>query len=269
MFVHYQAFMQDIHKSIHKNRITDMEKVVPMIAKKYSSSIRLLCIDEFEIKDIADAMIIGRLLTEFAKNNVFIVITSNTKPENLYKDGIQRESFLPSIALINKNYKIFELSSGIDYRLNRVSSKKRMFCALNDETSKELLKIIDEITNGESLEPIALKVFGREVIFARSYKSLLVTDFNELCVRDISYNDYIEICRVFSIIILQNVPILSHEGKNEVIRFINFIDNAYFNKVKLFISLATEPEALYSNGEKVREFDRAISRLHEMSSDSY
>lgn len=267
LFIHYQDLMQNIHKAIHS--YSEKDDLIKRLATEYSSNAKLLCIDEFEIKDIADAMIIGRLFSEFKKQKVFILITTNTAPDDLYKDGLQRSLFLPFIDMINKEFDVFNLDNNMDYRMLQIASAKRVLYPLTSENKKYMNDIIHYMVDEDHFVETKLKVFGREVVFPNTYKTTLVTSFDELCNHDLSYNDYIEICKYFSSIIMKDVPIIDSDNTNVVIRFINFIDNVYINKNLLFISLEASPQEIYIGGERNMEFKRTVSRLHEIESDYY
>ncbi len=273
-FIHYQAFMQSVHQNIHqlqtgKLKGAETDKILSQVAKTYANEARILCLDELEIKDIADAMIIGRLFRELIKNKVFICVTSNTRPQDLYLDGLQRELFLPFITMLHRDFEILQLENNHDYRLDKVTKiANRVFYPLDLATKKQMMNIITELT-GNELRPTSIEVFGRCLTFSKTHKNTLVTNFDELCLQELGYADYVNICKRFSIIILENVPIINTDNTDVAIRFINFIDNAYFNKVLVFISLQTEPRMLYQNGKRSLEFMRTISRLSEMNSQTY
>jgi cell division protein ZapE len=270
LLMHYQDFMRTVHQSIHNlYQGDDMNNVISNIASDYAKRTTLLCLDEFEIHDIADAMIVGRLFIEFVKKKIFILITSNTKPCDLYAKGIQRELFLPFIDFIEDKFHVYCLDMGWDYRNHHSHTTEHILYPLNSETEDKMQTIIRNLTHGEECIPRTLYVFGREVILRRTYQSVLITDFTELVLQNLSYNDYIEICKIFSVIVLEKVPVLGSSDTNEVIRLINLIDNIYFHKNILFASLATSPEELYLGVAKNKEFKRTISRLHEMQSSKY
>ena len=268
--VHYQQFMQSIHKKMHnlQNKVTD--KVVQNLAIDIASQCDVLCMDEFEIKDITDAMIIMRLFEYLQKNNVFIFITTNTKPDNLYRDGLQRSAFLPFIAKVKKTFEILHLDTEKDYRFDIIANvENRVLYPINETNSKELSRIKSKICKKEELSQSSIEVFGRELIFKQTHNNILVTDFAELFERDLGYGDYVAISKKFEIIILSSVRSISEGENNIATRFINFIDNAYFNRVLLFIEIDCSPEEIYIAGNKKSEFKRTISRLHEMNSKDY
>ncbi|CAK6513185.1 cell division protein ZapE [Rickettsia helvetica] len=268
--LHYQNFMQEIHKSMHKLQTENQKDIIPKIAKDYAKKTRVLGIDEFEIKDITDAMIIGRLFNELIKQNIFIFITSNTSPNNLYKDGLQRESFLPFIKIINNTFYVKYLDNHYDYRFDKALGVKgaRIIYPLTLENQNKLEKIITDISDN-NLVSQNIQVLGREISFQKVYKRILVTDYNELFARDLSYIDYVNICQNFNVIIVGNVHTIDANDTNTAVRFINFIDNAYFYKILLFMSLEDNPNKIYQGSARATEFKRTISRLNEMNSESY
>ncbi len=269
LFIHYQDFMRNIHKTLHSYDTNHKIDAIHTLASQYAKKAKLLCLDELEIKDITDAMIIGRLFTELKKRKVYILITTNIAPKDLYKDGLQRELFLPFIDMLMKDFDIAFLGGEIDYRMQQISSSKRLLYPLNQETDDRLDKIITHLVDKEHYIATKLIVFGREIIFLKTYKSVLITSFADLCQNNLSYNDYIEICNHFSTIVMKDVPIISSANTDEAIRFINFIDSVYFHRNLLFVTMAGKPEDLYINGKRSAEFTRTISRLHEMESDNY
>ena len=272
LIIHYQNLMQSVHKDIHSFRSTtkSTNESIKKIAKNYAKNVKVICIDEFEIKDITDAMIIGPLLFELIKCNVFVFITSNTKPGDLYKDGLQRNSFLPVIKEIYSKFEVMYLDSNHDYRLDKVLQlTNRIIYPINDNTRPEIQEIITELSSNNQFLPMEIEVFGRKILFKMASNTTLITDFNELFVRELSYADYVNLCQKFTVIMVENVSIINSENSDLAVRFINFIDNAYFYKVILFMTLQDEPTKIYQNGLRKEEFKRTISRLHEMNSASY
>jgi cell division protein ZapE len=265
--IHFQSFMQEVHQKLHKFQLSrGADKVIKKLAEEISDRVEVLCIDEFEVKDITDAMIVMRLFSFLSKAGVFIFVTTNTLPDELYKDGLQRESFLPFIANVKKNFIIFNLDSDKDYRLQKASSlEKKIFFPLNESTKTILQNIKDNLCSREELYPGKFEVFGREVIFAKTHQNILFTNFDELFTQDFGYADYVNLCQRFQVIVLEDVRQISEDETDIITRFINFIDNAYFYKILLFASLESEPSELYSGGKRLAEFKRTVSRLYEQN----
>lgn len=268
--LHYQTLIQFIHKDIHKLQGELTSKIIAKLADKYSKEARVLCIDELEINDIADAMIIGNLLKELIIRKVFIFITGNSKPDELYKDGLQRELFLPFIKMLNENLEVLKIPGEQDYRLLKPADKDtRIFYATDKIADQALSKLITTLGGFDSFAKSRIQVFGRLIEFQTVYNRILLTDFKELLVRELSSSDYVNICQNFELIIVKNIPVFTSRDTDPAIRFIHFIDNAYFYKTVLYMSLATRPEQLCRNDKVAREFQRVSSRIYEMNSISY
>ncbi len=271
-FDHYQNFMQDLHKRIHIERSAksqDLDSVTDILAGQYTKEFSFLCLDELEIKDISDAMIIARLFMELSKKGVTIFVTSNTKPSDMYKDGVQRDLFMPFINFVEEDFELLHLDTHHDYRIDYVSGVEKRILFPNDRENKaKISQIINELTN-KNLKPQSVEVFGRKVPFNKVYKTILVTDFDEMFKRDLGYADYVTICKHFTIIILENIKPIKKTQTDLAVRVINFVDNAYFNKVLLFASFTVNPKELYKEGARLLEFQRSLSRLQEMNSKTY
>ena len=268
-YIHYQDFMRNIHHMLHSHKGFSKSNILHKVAKEYASKYKFVVIDEFEVFDIADAMIIGNLFRELLYSGVNFLLTTNIEPDNLYKNGLQRESFIPFINLLKREFQIFPLDGDHDYRLDKIAEDRRVFYPNSKEVMKRIDQIEIELIGDHKTKEKSLKLFGRKLHLKRTYQDILFTDFDELCKNSISTNDFVEIAKHFTVIIMENVPKIAKDETDYAIRFINFIDNVYFNKVLLFITLADEPEKIYSAGKRVGEFKRTISRLHEMNSISY
>ena len=270
LFIHYQDFMRVVHEDVHSMKGDAMHDVLITVSKRIAKKYKYICLDEFEVNDIADAMIIARLFESMMREGVSIAITSNVKPENLYKNGLQREQFLPFIDVIKKQFVVFPLDTNHDYRLDRIGSiEHRVLYPLSDEVVGQIDDVKNQLTSNGNYASKTLEVFGRNLVLQRAYKSVLVTNFDELCRNNLSSNDFIAIAKNFNIIIMENVPVINNDETDVIIRFINFVDNVYFHKVLLFISLDGSPEKIYPKGSRLAEFQRTISRLHEINSHEY
>ncbi len=267
-FIHFQNFMQELHQKAHRLQTSSGDdRIVQNLADGIANGAIVLCIDEFEIKDITDAMLIMRLFAFLSQNGVFIFLTTNAAPDDLYKDGLQRELFLPFIENIKKNFMVLNLDSKKDYRLEEVvTTRNKILFPDNEENNAACYKIKNSVCSKEELHPGKFEVFGREVIFANTHQNILFTNFNELFMQDFGYADYVKLCQRFGIIVLEGVRRISEDETNIITRVINFIDNAYFYKVVLFALLEDEPSLIYTSGKRLAEFQRAVSRLNEMNS---
>jgi cell division protein ZapE len=269
LFVHYQDFMKGIHESLHKYDGSSSYDILVNLAKDIAKKYMFICIDEFEVQDIADAMIISRLFRALKDYGVGLLITSNTPPDQLYNNGLQREQFMPFINMVKNEFIVFALNTPHDYRLDKIEAASRVLYPLNSSTTKKMNDVKKNITDGGRISSTTLEVFGRKIIFPTTYKTVLITDFDSLCKQNLASNDFIEICKYFTTVIIENIPYIGKDDTDSAIRFINFIDNIYFHKLLLFISLADSPKKIYCGGKKEKEFQRSISRLHEINSQSY
>jgi len=268
--IHFQNFMQITHKKLHLLQGKSANKVIQELASDISTKARVVCMDEFEIKDITDAMIIMRLFRYLLKNEVFIFLTTNTIPDNLYKDGMQRESFLPFIDMVKKKFQVLYLDTAIDYRYNAVSVIKNRILYPADRKTKAIIdKIKIDLCDKEELTEVNVNLFGRTLSFPKGHKNTLITNFKELFERSIGYADYVNLTEQFKIIVVESVRRINEDETDIATRFINFIDNAYFNKVVLFMEIECLPEEIYPFSKKRGEFIRTVSRLAEMNSDEY
>ena len=273
--VHFHAFMLDIHASLHIWRNENKDNIdasdpVPIIAKNIAKETILLCFDEMQVSDIADAMILGRLFTELFKNGVIIVTTSNRPPDDLYKDGLQRERFLPFIALLHKKLIVQNLNADKDYRLQHLKSLESVYYYPLDKNSSEFIKnAFAGLTSGAKPVPTNLKIMGRNLTIKKTHGDVAWSSFDDLCKQPLGASDYIEIAREFSTLIVENIPVMSKENRNEAKRFVTLIDELYEHKVKFIASADAAPDSLYIKGDGSFEFERTVSRLIEMQSEQY
>ena len=261
--VHFHAFMQDVHA---KRATLKSNDVIGRIADDFSSHGRLLCLDEMQISDIADAMIIGRLFEALAARGVCIVTTSNLPPDGLYKDGLNRQRFLPFIAWMNANLDVVHMGNGIDYRLGRMANHQTY---LIGDNVAEMNIIWNELTDHSIGESILLEVLGRKLVIPLAAHGCARFSFAELCENPLGAPDYLALAHNFRTIFIADVPVLQASQRNETKRFILMIDTFYDVGTRLVISAAAPPEQLCPKGQHKAEFLRTISRLNEMQSASW
>jgi len=268
-FYHYQEFVKYLHEESHKLFLKNQKDPVLILAKKLSFEYQIICIDEVEIRDITDAMLIQRICLELARLGVFLVFTSNIKPTNLYQNGLQRELFLKFINFINDEFFVFELNSEKDYRFSKILSNKKVITyPVTDKNLEHFKQMLASLTHNNNFSSVSLVVFGRELVFERCFSNVLYSNEVELFKRELSYNDYLSIAQKFSCIVIDNIKSLG-DSSDIAIRFINFIDNIYANKVMLVAMLEVEPEKLYTGTKYKKEFGRAVSRIQEMKGLEY
>ena len=260
--VHFHHFMREIHRELAQ--LKGAEDPLAAVAERTARRYRLVCFDEFHVSDIADAMILGRFLEQAMARGVEFVMTSNYAPRALYPNGLQRERFLPAIALLEARLDVVEVDGGTDYRRLKMERLKVYYAneAAPLERIFEALKDVEE-------EHQPLDVEGREIAYRKRAGGLVWFDFEALCAGPRSYADYVDLARRFHTVILSGIPRLSPANADAARRFTWLVDVLYDDRVKLVADAAAAPEALFSEGENSAEFARTASRLHEMQSAQY
>ncbi|PTX57806.1 cell division protein ZapE [Litoreibacter ponti] len=261
--VHFHAFMQEVHGAMHEVRKTGVDDAIKPVAEDIIRDVRLLCFDEMQITDITDAMIVGRLFQSLFAAGVVVVTTSNRVPDDLYKDGLNRNLFLPFIELIKDRLIVHELASETDYRQDRLEGEQVYFHPANAEAQDKISKIWQGFTNGQS-EPLTLRVKGRDVRIPAFHNGVARASFYDLCGLPLGAADYLALAEAARVLILENIPCLSRDNFNEAKRFVTLIDALYEARTRLICSAADRPERLYLEGEGAFEFERTASRLREM-----
>jgi cell division protein ZapE len=219
--------------------------------------------------NIADAMILGRLFETLFAHGVVVVATSNWPPDRLYEGGLQRERFLPFIALVKDRLDVLELDSGVDYRLQRLKDITAYHAPLGPRAEAALDKAFAELTEGAAAAPDSLHYKGRVIPVPLSARGVARFTFADLCEQPLGPGDYLAIAGLYHTLVLSGVPTLSAEKRNEARRFMTLIDALYEHRVKLVVSAAAPPERLYPTGDGAAEFQRTVSRLQEMRSADY
>lgn len=261
--VHFHAFMQEMHANLHAARQTGVEDALAPVAADVARTTRLLCFDEMQITDITDAMLVGRLFDLLFADGVVIVTTSNRVPDDLYKDGLNRNLFLPFIETIKEKLIVHELLSETDYRQNRLTGAQRYFALKGAAAREKLDAIWEDLTGGEN-HPLTLTVKGRALEIPRYHNGVARMRFWELCGQPLGPGDYLALAGAVRVLVVDDVPELSRSNFNEARRFVTLIDALYEAKVQLICSAAAQPEMLYVEGEGTFEFERTASRLREM-----
>ncbi len=266
--VHFYAFMLEVHERIHNRRSEKGDPIGP-VAQAIAEAATLLCFDEFHVTDIADAMILGRLFAALFEAGVVVVATSNRAPDDLYKDGLQRERFLPFIDLFKEKLDILELDGGRDYRLARFAGRRVYHMPADAAAHQALAQAFADLTEGAAGTPLTLLMQGRSIAVPRTAKDVAWLTFEELCAQPLGAADYLALCRRFHTFILEGIPQLGADQRNEAKRFAIFIDTLYEAHGNLIASAAVSPQELYIEGDGSFEFARTVSRLMEMQSDDY
>ncbi|MEH6644449.1 cell division protein ZapE [Sulfitobacter sp.] len=266
--VHFHAFMQEIHNAMHEARKTGVDDAIAPVAKAVSSSVRLLAFDEMQITDITDAMIVGRLFQALFADGVVIITTSNRIPDDLYKDGLNRNLFVPFIELIKEKMVVLELISPTDYRQDRLAGSPVYFTPVNAESREAMDAVWRDLTGGEA-GPLTLRVKGRDVVIPMFRNGVGRARFHALCGQPLGAADYLAVAEAVKVLMLDDIPALGRSNFNEAKRFVTLIDALYEARVRLICSAAAKPEMLYMEGEGTFEFERTASRLREMQSEDW
>jgi cell division protein ZapE len=269
--VHFHAFMQETHQRIHAFRQANpkLGDPMPSIAKQIIGEVQLLCFDEFQVKDIADASILGRLFSLLLDGGLCMVATSNRPPDDLYKGGLNRHRFLPFIELMKNRLEVMQLEAAADYRLARLRAKPVWFAPCGPSARKALDERFNALTEGVQAAPVQLDLGGRALPVALAAGGVARSNFDDLCVATRGAADYLALAAHFHTVLIDNIPRLQTDKRNEAVRFVTLIDALYENKVKLLASADGVPQDLYPTGDGAFEFERTVSRLMEMQSQAY
>jgi cell division protein ZapE len=281
--VHFNAFMTETHARIHEWRGLDADArarrpefvreagddPIPPVAHAIARESALLCFDEFQVRDIADAMILGRLFEQILARDVVIVATSNTAPDRLYEGGLNRQLFLPFIALIEARLEVIELEGGRDYRLGRIAGLDLYASPLGAQADASVDLAWSRLTDGAQGHPESLEVLGRTIEIPRAAHGAARFTFDELCAWPLAAADYLAIARRYHVVAIDRIPKLDPQRSDEARRFTVLIDTLYDEGVILICSAAAAPDALFPEGESADAFRRTASRLMEMQSLDY
>jgi cell division protein ZapE len=259
--IHFNAFMQDVHR--RRSEISSAD-VLQVIASRMRQEFKVLCLDEMQVTDIADAMILGRLLDALISAGVVIVTTSNLPPDGLYKDGLNRDLFLPAIAMLKERFEVISLDGERDYRLGRVKARETFIVGRN--AAEKMQEIWEQLTDTPRGTPQDVPVLGRKLHVPEASRGCARFSFRDLCEMPLGPADYLELARTFQTVFIENIPALKSSQRNEAKRFMLLIDTLYDARVRLVATSAKEPEDIYSRGDHRFEFARTVSRLNEMRS---
>lgn len=264
--IHFHAFMRETQDALAaiRDEADPLATVAARIARRY----RLICFDEFHVSDIADAMILGRLLEGLFADGVVLVLTSNYAPDGLWPDGLLRERFLPAIAVIKRWLDVIEVDAGVDYRLQALGRLETWHVPASAASEQALDRAFESMRAGPD-EETRLVVDGRALPARRRAGSVVWFDFAALCDGPRSQRDYLELARRFAVVLVSGIPQLGAPSADQARRFTWLVDILYDHRVKLVASAAVSPESLYPDGPHAREFARTVSRLAEMRTRDY
>jgi cell division protein ZapE len=264
---HFYRFMRNVHEEL--GRVKGSESPLDLVARRIAKRVRVLCLDEFFVGDIADAMILSGLLDGLFRRGVTLVATSNVAPQDLYEDGLQRQRFLPAIALIEAHVDVLRVDSGIDYRLRQLERAPTYLDSALPQTAAAMRERFTALAGGSAVAPATLVVEGRPIRALATGPDIAWFEFSELCEGPRSQNDYIDLARLFGTVFISNIPVFTPSHEDAARRFVMLIDELYDRGVKTVVSAAAQPAELY-RGERLRfEFQRAASRLVEMQTQAY
>ena len=267
--VHFHAFMQEVQAGLDAARKDGAQDAILPVAERLTTGLRLLCFDEMQITDIADAMIVGRLFEKLFESGVAVVATSNRPPNGLYKDGLNRNLFLPFISLLEEKLEVWEIAVQRDYRQTKIGDETTYFYPL-DQTARNAARRVWQDLGGDSETPgLTLRIKGRDVTLQQHINGVGRSEFYDLCARPLGPADYLAIAEVCRVMVIEDIPRLSSENFNEARRFVTLIDALYEAGVRLVATAADKPDSLYLEGAGTFEFERTASRLKEMTGGSF
>lgn len=274
--VHFHAFMLEVHARLRATRASESGDPIPPVAAAIAEGLRVLAFDEMVVNNSADAMIMSRLFTALIETHgLTVVTTSNRAPGELYKDGLNREHFLPFIALIERGLDVMALNGPVDYRLERLGGMATWHVPLGDAATAQAREAFFRLTDyppedAAHVPAAELAVGGGRLLHVpKSLKGVAVFSFKRLCAEARGAADYLAVAQAYHTVILVGIPRMGPENRNEAARFVTLVDALYEHRVKLIATADAEPEALYATGDGRFEFDRTISRLMEMQSADY
>ena len=264
---HFPRFMGGVHARLKEFRTH--QNPLWLTADRLAERARVICFDEFFVSDIADAMILGNLFEALFERGVTLVTTSNTRPDQLYSEGLQRQRFLPAISLIEQHTRLVRIDGSLDYRL-RVLERADVYQQPNGESAdRKLAECFEAIAPDEGERDLHIEILGRDIEALRAADGVVWFDFPQICDGPRSQNDYVELSRCYQTVLISNVPRLTKRLENQARRFIALVDEFYDRRVKLIVSAETPLSALYAGERLANEFQRTQSRLEEMQSHDY
>ena len=266
--VHFHGFMQEVHEGIARAKAQGAVDAIQPVAEGMASGIRCLAFDEMQITDITDAMLVGRLFEALFAAGIVIVATSNRHPDDLYKNGLNRQLFLPFVALLQQKMVVHELASPKDYRQDRMAGQGRYFKPLGEAAWASMDQIWMKLAGGAG-QPFALEVKSRRVIVPEFRNGIARMSFAELCGAALGAADYLALVQEAKVLMLDDIPLLGRANASEAKRFVTLIDAVYEAQIGFVASAAAAPEALYPSGTGSFEFERTASRLAEMQAEGW
>ncbi len=264
--LHFNEFMIKFHEYVHKNKKKGRDNSLEKFVKELSSKTNLIYFDEFQVTNIVDAMILGKLFEKIFENKVRVIFSSNTNMKDLYKNGLQREQFIPFIKILERNCSEIELKIEEDYRTSKNIILDRFLSPINKSSNFKFNKFFRQMTKNKEKTNKMLDIKGRKLIIENFYDRVIKFTFDEICNKNLGSEDYIEIAQISDLIFIDNLPNFNENNSNQQQRFITFIDIIYEKKIPLMIKSEVDLNSLCSASSLKKSFKRTVSRLHEMTS---
>ena len=267
--LHFNEFMLNFHDFVQERKNKKEQNIISLFVKDFKSKTSLIYFDEFQVTNIVDAMILGKLFEEMFKANIRMILTSNTKISDLYKDGLQRDQFKPFIKIMQEKSVEYELKIEDDYRKSKENQRQRFFFPLNKETNFKVNKFFRTISKNKKKLNKILNIKGRNFEIHNYYEEISRFDFKDLCDRNLGAEDYLEIAKVSKFIVIENIPQFNDINSNQQLRFITLIDIIYDKNIPITITANQNLDQFSSSKSLEKEFKRTISRLYELTSKDY
>ncbi len=267
--IHFHQFMAEAHERIARGRATTDGDPIPYVAAEIAGEAQLLCFDEFHVTDIADAMILGRLFKALFERGVIVVATSNVPPDRLYWNGLNRQLFMPFVAMLEDKLDVLEIAAAKDYRLDKLQGQTLYFHPADEMAKAEIDAIWSRLAGSEEGKRAEVACNGRIIMVPEAASGVARFSFSDLCAQPLAGPDYLAIAKAYSTLIIEDIPLLTPERRNEARRFITLIDTLYDRGTCLVASAAAEPDKLYPAGDGADLFVRTASRLMEMRSEAW
>jgi len=265
--MHFHRFMRHLHQELAE--LKDRSDPLQIVADRFAARTSIICFDEFHVSDITDAMLLGRLLEALFRRGITLVATSNTRPDALYQDGLQRDRFLPAIELLLRHTQVIGVDGGVDYRMRYLDQAQVYYCPASAESDIALHNHFDHLAPESGSRNVTVEIEGRRIPVVRRADSVVWFRFPDLCEGPRSAADYIEIARQFQTVMVSHIPQLGATDNDAALRLINLVDELYDRNVRLLASAAVGAEALYTGDRHGAAFRRTASRLVEMQSKEY
>ena len=267
--LHFNEFMLNFHDFVNSRKEKKEQNIINLFVKNLKSEASLIYFDEFQVTNIVDAMILGKLFDEIFKENIKIILTSNTKISELYKDGLQRDQFKPFIKIMEETSLEHELRIEDDYRKSKENKQQRYFFPLNQESNFKINKFFRTITKDKEKIIKTLNIKGRVLEIKNFYEGVSRFDFNQLCDKNLGAEDYLEIAKISNFIVIENIPQFNDINSNQQLRFITLLDIIYDKNIPIAVTANQNLDKFSSSRSLEKEFKRTISRLYELTSKSY